>query len=711
MSIYHPRLPLCKPRHTSCNRFFAGAFSPLSVITIALLTAYPALAQTQLPTVEIKAQTSEFPSTTKVTEAVEALPTSTTVLGRRDLDNLSISTYGDMFRNVTGAFVNDYGQGLVAYEVKMRGFGSGHGRDIAFTLDGVPLNITGSQHTNGYADLAQIIAETVSRVEIIRGPFSVTSGNHAVAGSVNFFTDRNTPSMVKVDVDSFGRVRVLPILSQDVGPGRLLLALDATQGNGYQDQTGLKRTNFLTRYSLPIGNGQASVRLQVYDAKADAPGYIDYAKVLNGSISPRAALAPGIGDTKKQSNIVANFRSDDAEGLGGIATGWQASVYGVRDDRRRYTFYDLSNPIGAAADLGAERDRLRQHGFDIRKATMLGSAAQPAQLLLGLQYNNEVIDALNFVADSQRVSRGNALVGQQRDAITRTTALYGQYQISPVQGLKLVAGLRYDQIKFAIGLKALDDNFAAGGINNFSNTKNQFSPKLGFGYALGSSAQPIEVFGNVARGLKTPYPYGDYNRLPDSNITPLTSSELGLQGSVGQANWRVAVWRTQQDKEALFNSANLFIGNQRTDRNGFDLEGGYAIASGVKLTANYSSVKARVLGQGVNDRITNVPNWTAGLGIEGFVATTSGQMDWSLKDTIVGPQPLVADNSAATEVYHRITARIGFAPIAIKGAKFALSLTHYDRPYEETRFDFGGGVYGISAKPNWKVLASALYAF
>ena len=184
-----------------------------------------------------------------------------------------------------------------------------------------------------------------------------------------------------------------------------------------------------------------------------------------------------------------------------------------------------------------------------------------------------------------------------------------------------------------------------------------------------------------------------------------------MQGSNSNYNWRVAFWQTRQDKEALFNSANLFIGNQRTDRNGFDLEGSLAVSSGIKLTANYSLVKARVLDQGINDRITNVPNWTAGLGIEGVVATGSGRMDWSVNDTIVGPQPLVADNSASTSLYHRVTARVGFAPTAFKGAKFALSTTYYSRPYEETRFDFGGGAYGISAKPNWKVLVSALYAF
>ena len=570
------------------------------------LVATSATAQTTLRPVEVIGAERPRLSPTRITEDIEASPASTTVLDRVALDKLSISTYGDMFRNVTGVFVNDYGQGLVAYEIKMRGFGSGHGRDVAFTLDGVPLNITGSQHTNGYADLAQVIAETVSRVEIVRGPFSVTSGNHAVAGSVNFFTDRNTPSMVKLDVDNFGRVRVLPILSTDVGPGRLLFAFDATKGDGFQDQTGLRRTNFLTRYSLPVGNGQASLRLQHYDANAEAPGYIDYARVLAGTLSPRAALAPGIGDTKKQTNVVANFRSDDAEGAGGFATGWQSSLYAVRDDRRRYTFFDLNNPAGAPVDIGAERDLLSQFGFDVRKSTMLGSATMPAQLLVGVQYNREAVDAINFTANSQRVPLGDAAVGQQRDVTTRTAALYAQYQISPLPRLKLQAGLRFDRIDFAIGLKPLDDAFSAGGQNSFNSSKNQFSPKLGIAYALSDGPYAIELFANGARGLKTPYPYGDFNRLPDSSITPLTSYEMGVQGGQANAIWRVAVWRTRQDKEALFNSVNQFIGNQQTDRNGFDLEGKYSVSDSVRLVGNYSLVKARVLGQGVNDRIANV---------------------------------------------------------------------------------------------------------
>jgi outer membrane receptor protein involved in Fe transport len=613
-----------------------------------------------------------------------------------------------MFRAVTGMMVNDYGQGLVAYEVKMRGFASGHGRDIAFTLDGVPLNISGSSHTNGYADLAQIIPETVNRIEIVRGPFSVTAGNHAVAGSVNFYTDRATRSQVKLDVDSFGRVRVLPVVSGDVGPGQLLMALDATKGKGYTEQSDLRRTNVFVRYGVGIGAGQASVRLQHYDAEADAPGYLNLGRIQSGIVSPRDALSPGPGDSKRQSNLVLNYRSDDADGKTGLGSGWAASLYAVRDDRRRGANYDANTPLGTAPDLETERDKLEQKGIDLRKATAFGESVQ---LLLGTQFNDEQVDAIVFFTDANRVPRGDASVATQRSLSTRSTALFADVQASPIRSLKLQAGLRWDRIAFGVDLKPLDDAFDGPSGNRIRNTKSQVSPKLGVAWGIVEGASPVELFANAARSLKSPYAYREFNRLADTNITPLTSFELGLQGGNAAINWRAALWQTKQEKEALFNSANQFIGNQRTNRDGFDVEGRFALSKGLRLTANFSKVKARVLGQGGNDRIPSVPDWTAGAGVEGVLPTGIGLVEWSLLDAIVGPQPLLADNSAHTKSFHRITARTAITPVAWPRANLALALTHYTRPYEEQQFDAGGGQFGTAPKPRWKAMATAQYMF
>ena len=270
----------------------------LLALASAGLLASSAQAQTSTPQVLITGQAAK--SLLRISEDAAAQPASVTVIDKRALGRQQITTYGDLLRNATGINVVEYGQGqgLVAYGVQLRGFDEGHGRNIAVALDGMPLNVTGSQHTNGYADQAQLIPELLDRVEIVRGPFSVLAGNHAVGGSIQYTTDAVRASSLKLTVDSFGRTRLLPIASLALGTGQLLVGLDATAGRGYNQHSDLQRGNLFTRYSMPLGAGVASLRLQAYSAKADAPGYPDKALVESGQRGDRSALTRGIGDAK-----------------------------------------------------------------------------------------------------------------------------------------------------------------------------------------------------------------------------------------------------------------------------------------------------------------------------------------------------------------------------------------------------------------------------
>lgn len=663
---------------------------------------------TELPPVVVRGEPIAHIPVTTVTQDVEAAPASTMTLHKEDLDRLSITTYGDLFRNVTGVFVNEYGQGLISYEIKMRGFASGHSRDIGFSLDGVPLNVTGSSHTNGYMDLATLIPETVSRVDIVRGPFSVKAGNHAVAGSVYLYTGEEIPSMVKIAIDNWGRTRILPIYSEELGSGHLLLALDGAKGRGYSDSSDIERGSVFARYSLPAGAGRASMRVQYYDAKAEAPGYLNLNRIETGAISARSALSEGNGDKKVQTNVVFNYRSTDADGHTGWGSGWWSSLYYVHDDRRRWFNYDVNTPVGANPDLEAEHDKMDQVGFDVQKATMLGESAQ---LLLGSQFNNEKVDAMIFTTDSKRISRGDAFVFAQRDLTTRTTAFLGEVQWKPLRPLKVQVGLRWDQINFSNELGSLDPAFGGSAGNSFDDTQSQFSPKLGIAWTAVEGAFPLELFANAARGLKSPYAFGDFNRLSFTSISPLTSHEIGLLGGNRIGSFRASVWRTQQEKEALFNGEGRFIDNQKTNRDGFDVEGRIALASNVGLNGNFSRVFARIDNAAPNDHILSVPEWTAGIGIDATSSTAIGLAEWSLFDTIIGPQPLFPDNSKETLSYHRVVARVAISPSAWRGAKFALSGIYYSRQFEEQQFDAGGGQFGTAPKPTWQALASVQWTF
>ena len=671
----------------------------------------------ELPRVDITGQAA--PPLTRVTDDIAASPANVTVLGRKELDAKTINTYGDIFRGLSGVYVNEYGQGLVAYEVKFRGFVSGHGSDVAEFLDGVPLNITGSQHINGYADLAQLIPELVDRVELVRGPFSVYAGNHAVAGSVQMYTDRRVPSSIKASVDNFGRVRVLPILSTETGPGTLLLAVDATKGSGYTRQSDVERLNVFARYAFNVAGGTAAFRLQAYNAIAEAPGFLDLARIRAGSIDRRDALTQGLGDAKHQQNAVVNYRSDDAEGLAGIGGGWSGSLYAVRDRRERYTNFDTSLPSGSSVPNGAERDRLRQEGIDLRKVTSFALGTMPSQFVAGLQVNREQVAALHFTVgpDRHQLPPSASLpdpVGIDRSVLTNTRSLYAQLQVQPVPVLKLTGGLRYDHVGFEVGLHPQDDTYSPAVDSGLGPTINtsaaRVSPKLGAGLQVfDSRTSTVELYANYATGIKSPYAFSDFfsnvatsSKVPDLSLSTLRSVELGAQGAAKDSafRWRAGVWDTRQQNEGQLDEAGQLQSFGTTTRRGFDLEGSVVVAAATRLYANYSALRARSLtAPAGQDRLTNVPERIGTLGIQSVLAIGSHRVEYSFEDSLVGPQPLTTDNALRGRSYNRLTARAAYTHPQFKGATAYLSLVGYDRPLEETQFDFGGGAVGVSPRP------------
>lgn len=662
----------------------------------------------------------------RISEDAAVSPAGTTILGRKQLDKITFNTYGDIYRNQVGMHVVEYNQGLVAYGVSVRGFDEGHGRNLAAYLDGMPLNVSSSQHTNGYADHAQIIPELLERVEITRGPFSIMAGNHAVGGSVQYQTAYAVPSSFKYQIDTFGRSRVLPIVSLDIGPGRLITALDAMIGDGYTKASEAKRVNFFTRYSMPLGEGEASLRIQAYAADADSPGYRDKAKLSTGEHTKRSRLTHGIGDAKTQQNIVLNYRSNDLEGATGWGSGWFASGYYNRDVRRRWANFDLSLPINSREPLRQERDLLHQVGFDIRKTTSFDFLI-PAQVVTGFQLNSEELHGARHAVDSRRnriIPDGvlfTDTTSVKRRVYTNTQAFYGNLQIQPISRVKLMAGFRYDWMHFRTKLNPEDDIFQstvdAGLPTEIRQSDEQFSPKLGAVLsAYQSKDHTVELYGNIARGLKSPYAFSDFYAnvagvtspsIANLSITSLWSYEYGLKASAsdGRYDFRIGFWNTDQDNESSRNAAGFVQSFQKTSRDGFDVEGSWKILPSTRIFANYSQVRARIKNpvDAGSVYIPLVPKQLVTFGVESRFKVAGNPLSLMLANNYVGRMAISTDNSLRTKTYHRYTLRAAYElPKTFYNAVISANVIGYTRQLEEVAFDFGGGSVGVSPSPRVK---------
>lgn len=111
---------------------------------------------------------------------------SVTVIGADDIRNEGVTALSDAMRNVPGVEINRTGQMGAVTSAFIRGGSSNYNLVL---LDGIPLNDFG-----GAFDLSTLPAQSIDRVEIIRGPQSALYGSNAVAGVIDVVTAPGTGS-------------------------------------------------------------------------------------------------------------------------------------------------------------------------------------------------------------------------------------------------------------------------------------------------------------------------------------------------------------------------------------------------------------------------------------------------------------------------------------------------------------------------------------
>lgn len=90
----------------------------------------------------------------------------------------------DLVEAVPGLFAVQHASGGKANQYFLRGFDADHGTDVAFSVDGVPINMPSHGHGQGYSDLHFLIPELVVSLDGYKGPYYAALGDFATAGAV-----------------------------------------------------------------------------------------------------------------------------------------------------------------------------------------------------------------------------------------------------------------------------------------------------------------------------------------------------------------------------------------------------------------------------------------------------------------------------------------------------------------------------------------------
>ncbi|MDO4762838.1 MAG: TonB-dependent receptor plug domain-containing protein [Flavobacteriaceae bacterium] len=110
------------------------------------------------------------------------------VITNDEIKNLVTEKPMRILEQIPGINITSYGQGGVADDFSIRGFGgAGHSGQAGVEIDGITLN-EAEGHSDGYADFNVIIPLTLKKISVYKGPSSALHGRFAQGGTISLET-------------------------------------------------------------------------------------------------------------------------------------------------------------------------------------------------------------------------------------------------------------------------------------------------------------------------------------------------------------------------------------------------------------------------------------------------------------------------------------------------------------------------------------------
>lgn len=582
--------------------------------------------------------------------------------------------------------------------------GMGTAGNISMDNDAVALNVNGSTAPNRSFGMMLL---DVARIEVLKGPQGTLMGRNSTAGAINVVTNRPIDTFeanARVEAGTHHQYSAEAMVNTPLAQGlNARLAVRHSREhhwveNVLDDGNPVSRPRQLAmRASLQWDVSPATSALLTFDHHRQERFFAQMLMHPYGN-TPQTDITPGTYDDNRKRlsryALEVNHRFSGSQ---------LTSVTAL--DRDRYDAVSAN-----------DRNLMRmQYGID-------------AEDIMPLQVHNNVVtqdlrlaslpgDRLFWVAGVNYWHSNRTFLSvypsqqTQQDKRYRTTshAVYGELTYPVLERLSLTAGLRYTRDR-----KSFDATYYGPGGSQPDSRRlsdSYLTGRLALSYAFSST---LNTYVSFSRGYR-PGGVGDYVAQPDDSV-PYQASRVNylewgwkFQSADGNASLNAALFHADIKKEQVstYDPMTYFIRYYNLDARsrGFELSGSLRPHRALRLNASvaYTHAAARqdLLGLMEGDvhkgnRLSDVPNWKATLGVEylqplsAFAGMASPALTAGLNLRYVGARMSDIQNNSRLSPYAVVDARLAIAGRQSEVYVYVQNL--FDKRYEMYRYALGNGM-------------------
>lgn len=640
-------------------------------------------------------------SATKTEREIAKTPVSTEVITQAQIEAIGANNLKDIFTNIPGVYMRPNGGTM-----SIRGVG---GKGTLLLIDGRRI---GSEYSNFY-DATRIPANSIERIEIVKGPAGALYGSDALGGVINIITKTPEDGLhasigVSSGMNKDGKGAVTDVSgdvrgrSGDTGfsawfSAQNMESYTETESAQLKKPVQGKPTNVGAPVDVDVTYQSPT---QVFNVGGQLTHDVskDLMLKINASYMKESVKAVGIAKayrsnvTKKNPNTgqplvptqyvpffnvptnqdLETERTDigvgaDYDVSDSLTINWQSSQSNYKKDDTITTpsWQQLKYPSEAQSSEGATAGT----GRSIATDHQLSATWTPNK-------NNRVLIGAEYVEDKRKADFFSSDGSTQTKTI-QTTSAFAQHEWQVTDPLSLVYGARYDE------RKSSDDavTFNAGGVYQFNNAAN-----LRLRYAQGFRAPDSQelymnrFMPNAQRLLGTEVIDANYGKTTTTELKSERSDnyEIGLQGAGKTWAYDVALYQNQitDSIQPLDVNSNgkvyrTFKNASKVDITGIELTGSKQLAESVRLElyANVMDTKD----QDTKKRLQYTPEQFYSVTVDYEVTSSLSTM---LIAQYVGDQYYVQQSPGTpaqdktADAYTPVNLKLTYSPEALKQTEF-----------------------------------------